>query len=219
MYQYAEEQLTEELEEKKIIEKEIDSELKDVIRELENIIDYDSLRSETVSIVLTIAAIIIGVSSGVAAIGLIWKVSALGAKLLGIVIGVISGGCFVYVKKGIEWVLDSTKKIRNLKRQGIKESKKQQNELFEKKVKLGKEKDNVQREINKINTNLDQIKIYQRIMNDPFYLADTQEEYELLTGKRQVLDEFLNERINYSNVHLEVKEIESTNVKKLIKKI
>lgn len=106
---------------------------------------------------------------------------------------------------------------------GLKKNEEEFKELVQQ---LEAEISNIEVAIIKFEKELDNISILEEnqkanFMNNPFYLADTKEEYDLLTNREyeQAWNEFFNEKIDCSKVHLEVKEVESENVKALIKKV
>ena len=105
----------------------------------------------------------------------------------------------------------------------LRENEESMKELYQR---LEKEITNSQRLIDQYEQELGEIAIIEKFknsntMNQPFYQADTEEEYNQLLNTQvkteMTLNEFLNERVNYENIHLEAQEVDFK-TKCLIKK-
>lgn len=91
--------------------------------------------------------------------------------------------------------------------EGAEEFIKQEELLKRREAQLGIKKENIQSEIEEVNTDLNYITFFK---NNIYCLADTREEYEFLINEQEKatssLEEFLNEPIDYTKVHLGVNE-------------
>lgn len=183
MYQYAEEKLKKDLEKEEIKKNQKEQELQEIKDKLDCITSYDILDNQQFNnIGLAIACIPLGclfLSPGVyALVKSLFMSSSLGIKLLIIITGLMGAG-FLWVGKYYvkEWV-STAKQMKTLKQKGVKKFKKQISELFDKKLTLEKEASTIQSKMDKIIEVLNHIDFFKETVNDPFYQADTKEEYE-----------------------------------------
>lgn len=221
MYKYAKEKLTEDLNEKQNIKQQIIQELNEVTDKLDCIKSDGELAdsmSKTGGIALT--TLIFCVPLAPISIWVIWIAKNTEIILFGILMGVIGIAALVCEIYEIKSLSNDAKKRKLLKIKGLKEFIKQREYLQEKELELQEKRDNIQSDINEITTNLEHINFIENSANDFFYQADTEEEYatQYIYKCEQLLDEYLNEKADYGNIHLvpSSKDIDSP---KLIKKI
>lgn len=183
MYQYAEEKLKKDLEKEEIKKNQKEQELQEIKDKLDCITSYDILDNQQFNnIGLAIASIPLGcvfLSPIVyALVKSVFISLSLGLKLIIIITGLI-GMCGLWIGKYYikEWV-STAKEMKSLKQKGVKQFKKQISELLDKKLTLEKESSIIQGKMNKIIEVLNHIDFFKETVNDPFYQADTKEEYE-----------------------------------------
>ncbi len=222
MYKFAKDKLTKELEEKEIRNNELEKEKNKIIEKLEMIKDYDNLsffqrRYITSIIILMVLAGLLGVS----AVAVIVKIAGLGAKIMGIGLGMIAIFLEHIGKCNIETERSNAKEIQNLKQQGVEEYKKEEDELRNKGTELSHEQFPIQMEIKEISAILKHIDFFNRSKDVFFYQADTEKEYQAKLGDKlkyeQMFKDYLNEPVNYEDIHLEVTQLEDSLVRKLMK--
>ncbi len=128
---------------------------------------------------------------------------------------VIMGGCLVFEK--IHQLRDFKKAIRMNFFEGINKLIENQESMEERSQSLKKDIENRKRVIHGYEEELKRVLIMDefernQLYNQLLYQADTKEEYELLRRKQEQemmpFEEFLNESVDYGNVHLEVSEVD-----------
>ena len=128
---------------------------------------------------------------------------------------VIMGGCLVFEK--IHQLRDFKKAIRMNFFEGINKLIENQESMEERSQSLKKDIENRKRVIHGYEEELKRVSIMDefernQLYNQLLYQADTREEYELLRRKQEQemmpFEEFLNESVDYGNVHLEVSEVD-----------
>lgn len=203
MFQYAEEELSKSLEKEKSTKQQNEEELKEIIEKLDIIASYDQLQNEQLSnVAIHSLLIMIGVILGIFGIGVITKL----ALIPGIILEGYSVGFFCVTKQRIKKSHLNKNERKRLEEKGVKELKKQEHELTQKKLKLKEKKDITQKSIDKITLALNQIEFYKEMTKDTFFQADTKEEYELKKHNKEyesILNEYLTEKVDYSKVNLE----------------
>lgn len=128
---------------------------------------------------------------------------------------VIMGGCLVFEK--IHQLRDFKKAIRMNFFEGINKLIENQESMEERSQSLKEDIENRKRVIHGYEEELKRVLIMDefernQLYNQLLYQADTKEEYELLRRKQEQemmpFEEFLNESVDYGNVHLEVSEVD-----------
>lgn len=216
MFQYAKEKLTKKLEEKNRIRLQKEQELKEIEEKLESICSYDDLKSNQA------IYYIIGLSIGI--IGLFNLITNVGEAFFvgGLSLGDICPIIFSIII--IKNIRSNAKEIKVLKQQGVKRFIKEETKLRDKKLALEKECNNIQERIDKIVEVLENINFSEKSVSDPFFQADTEEEYgnykaifETEEKGEQLFQNYLDEKIDYENVHLNVDQIDGGYVRILKK--
>lgn len=188
------EKVNEELEEKK-------QELKGVTDILDDISNYETLtnchfENNFMSFVILLFALILGSFSILAIV-----YNSIG---IAIVTGLISVALLGFSYYSYKFILEQRKEIKKLKKKGVKKQKKKQGELLTKKEVLEKEYDSIENKKNDIKEELGCIAYYDMTSNDLLYQVDFEEEYEMRNKDVQeylkLLDDFLNEKVDYSKV-------------------
>jgi len=213
MYQYAIHTLTEKIKNEKKIKEEKEQEQKSIETKLNQIRTYNNLK-EKIKIHKTEVGLVGVVMLLVACLFPI-LVMPEGLYLIGFY--EIMCGCFA---------LRKIRKLRNCKKaikinvfKGINELIENQESMEECSENLEKDIENRKRVIHEYEEELKNISIMDefesnKLYNQPFYQADTKEEYELLRRKQDKemmpFEEFLNEPVDYGNIHLEVSEMEQS---------
>lgn len=213
IYQYAIHTLTEKIKNEKKIKEEKEQEQKSIETKLNQIRTYNNLK-EKIKIHKT-------------EIGLVGVVMLLVACLFPILVmpeGLyligfyeIMCGCFA---------LGKIRKLRNCKKaikinvfKGINELIENQESMEELSENLEKEIENREAVINEYEVELEKVSLLdefqnKELYNQPFYQANTEEEYELLRRRQDKemmpFEEFLNEPVDYGNIHLEVSEMDQS---------
>lgn len=208
MYKYAEEKLTEELRKKEHSKKENEQELNEISEKLKSIQSYDKLQTvQSCDGIMCIFLIIVAIFCAPISIICIIRAASILTRISGFMLGLISIGFICVAKIDLKDIKTRAKEIELLKQKGVKEFIKQKEHLQEQELVLKKENDNIQNTIDEITTVLEHINFFKETSHDLFYQADSKEEYKtaLLDSKlkcEQLWNEYLNEKIDYSSIHL-----------------
>lgn len=213
MYKYAEQKLLEEIEK---LEKEFkpkNEELKNIKAKLENISKYDDLKKENSKYVpMGFAGLIFGSLCSMCAIEtIVYFLKTLTFDITLGLIGTLAGTIGIILlycgKTLLNDLKPNNKEIKELKQKGIKKDKKEKAILLAKEKEIEEEKKINQDKINEINTVLEHINFYNETVNNLFFQADTKEEYDLVLDKdgyyEELFNEYLEEKIDYSNIHFD----------------
>ncbi len=212
MFQYAEDFFRERIEKEEELKKEKEHEKHQLAGKLNIITEYDyyKKRIQDTKIGIGVMAITIVLVGG------LFLLCGTTAELLILAVLFAMAGTGIFLPKEF-------RKLRKLKKEFKKFSKKEVNEFKENEEnmkelyhKLEKEMTSIQNSIDQYKKELERISVVEEFynsndINQPLYQADTKEEYDLLTKTQQKgttpFEEFLNESVNYEDVHLEVREI------------
>lgn len=229
MFEYAKKELDKkirEIEAKIILTK---SEEQNYKNSKNHIISYLDIKNE---ISLSIKSSVFGGIVGVVFLFIAWEFLSLSSLLCGI-------ACCIFIGKQI-YTISNNKKIIDDEYSDVSnfsnnELLRKINALSQKELNTSSEITVLNRQRNLYNIKLDKVKRYkdiieevvEEITNDPYYKADTEEEYKrLILAREQGLkmsDVFLNQTIDYSKVHFDSnigEDIQYTdNSKKLFKKL
>lgn len=210
MFKLAEKKLREELKKKLDIKKDKDKELQECINKLRDIDAYEKSSNDLPGQVgLMVTCILLFLFFGAVSIACI-DFGIFIFAFFALVSLACLGGAFFELFCSITTI----KEIKELKRKGVKKFKKQIKLLKNKENELGKEIDMDQDYINKINTALNSIQFFYEAQNEPFCLADTEEELmeyleylETIRKTEQLRVEelwnaYLEEKVNYEDIHL-----------------
>lgn len=214
MFQYAKDFFKGKIEQEKNLKEQKEFEKHQLARKLDTITEYSYLKAQIIDTRIEI--------------GMIFAAMLLAAwAFLSLVLtaGMIGFTMIFDCAIGAIFSPKRFHKLRKLKKEFKKVSKEEVNELIKNEEnmkelyhKLEKEMTSSQNFIDQYKKELEKISVVEEFndsgaMNQPLYQADTKEEYDLLTKKQEKsimpFEEFLNEKVNYENVHLEVSEVDN----------
>lgn len=212
MFQYAKDFFKGKIEQEKNLKEQKEFEKHQLARKLDTITEYSYLKAQIIDTRIEI--------------GMIFAAMLLAAWAflsLALTAGMIGFTMIFDCAIGAIFFPKRFHKLRKLKKEFKKVSKEEVNELIKNEEnmkelyhKLEKEMTSSQNFIDQYKKELEKISVVEEFndsgaMNQPLYQADTKEEYDLLTKKQEKsimpFEEFLNESVNYEDVHLEVREI------------
>ena len=207
MYQYAKEKLKNDLKEQQTLKNQNVQALKEVGEKIDWIASYDKLEDDqAINIVVAVICILIGGPLlGVSVtflIKMLIAASTIGIKFFFTVIALIDALLLYIGKYYINQAKSTAKEMKSLKQKGVKEFENQKSELLDKQSELEKEGTIIQNKMDKITNILNSIAFFKKTISEPFYQADTKEEYESLK-REQSLDNNLNEKMDYSDSYLD----------------
>ncbi len=225
MFQYAKKFFTDKIKKEKELEFRAIQNRNDINIKMNRINKYNQLKKDIKDIKIEIAGIIalmIIITGLFLSFGLTSQVILLAAFYDAVVAAFFLPKKFRDLKK-------YKKEYNGISKEEINELKEKEESMRELSKTLENEINSRQDSINQYKDELGKISEMEKVeeakskntMNNAFYQADTEEEYhELLDRKEKcemAFDEFLNEKVDYEDVHLGVRKIENP-VKCLVKK-
>lgn len=212
MLQYAEDFFRERIEKEEELKKEKEHEKHSIAGKLNTITEYDYLKAEIRDAKIGISAKLFVMLI----IGMLFLWCGITSEIIILTAVYELGVAIVFLPKDLHKLIKRKKEFKQFSKEEVnklKENEESMKELYEK---LEKEITSSQSLIDQYKKELERISVVEEFndsgaMNQPFYQADTKEEYDLLTKTQQEgtipFEEFLNERVNYEDVHLGVREI------------
>lgn len=201
----------------------INQELKEVKEKIESIASYDQILTDLLCEGFADFCLIL-FCVGLAVISI--EVICNSLPYLGAILGVVA--TYLIYCSGIKTLIPKIKELKSLKKKGVKKLKKEEKKLRERGKELENESNIIHEIISEKDELLEFIDFIKKTVDVPFYQADTKEEYLSLLSEKikydkwldekdsneyisefddkaayeMLLDEYLNEKIDYGNIHL-----------------
>lgn len=214
MFQYAKDFFKGKIEQEKNLKEQKEFEKHQLARKLDTITEYSYLKAQIIDTRIEIGMIFAAMCLG----GWAFLSMALTTEMIGLTIIFESAVGAIFLPKTILKLSKSKKEYKKFSKKEVNELKENEENMKELYHKLEKEMTSSQNSIDQYEKELEKISVVEEFndsgaMNQPLYQADTKEEYDLLTKKQEKaimpFEEFLNEKVNYENIHLEVSEVDS----------
>lgn len=212
MFQYAKDFFKGKIEQEKNLKEQKEFEKHQLARKLDTITEYSYLKAQIIDTRIGIGIIFFAMLLAAWA----FLSMALTTEMIGLTIIFESAVGAIFLPKKILKLSKSKKEYKKFSKKEVNELKENEENMKELYHKLEKEMTSSQNSIDQYEKELEKISVVEEFndsgaMNQPLYQADTKEEYDLLTKKQEKaimpFEEFLNESVNYEDVHLEVREI------------
>ncbi len=196
MFQYAEKVLNNNLEKKREQKIAKEAELNEVQEKLDDVAKFEDLKkANSINGPLGFFVLLFALPILWLAILAFTNYTKLTILYIGLGLSLVGGLLMIIPIKAFIYTFKNCKEIKDLKKKGVKKNKKKKEyaKLLEKKESIKKEKNSIEADILEDKTILEYINFAKGAEKNPFYLADSEEEYRNLLKEKSLNEKGLEE--------------------------